>query len=182
MPGRVNNLPPWRGPWWTDLRFPASGLNPPGPINAPKTDLDTGLLLFEDNKTQIMAGLAQMPHDWEQGTELRPHVHWIQPAAGNVLWKLEYKKIPAIGGLVPADWTVVQNANAGAAYPGAGNWVNITRFEPIDMTGFSISAMVIFKLSRVGGDALDTLAADAPLLEFDLHYLYNYGSQLEFIK
>jgi hypothetical protein len=174
---RGENLP------WDDLRFPASGLNPPGPVGAPSVDSDSGLLVFADAATNTTAGVAQMPHAWAEGTEVAPHVHWLQPAAGNVLWQLEYKLIPALGGLFPATWTTVSNANAVGTYPGAGNYVNITAFPRIDMTGYDISAMVVFKLSRIGGDALDTLAADVSLLEFDIHYQKDsFGSIPEFSK
>jgi hypothetical protein len=32
------------------------------------------------------------------------------------------------------------------------------------------SHMFLFELSRIGGDAADTYAADAKLIEFDVHY------------
>jgi hypothetical protein len=168
---------------WDDLRFPASGLNPPGPTGAPGVDNDSGLLLFDASSTEITAGVAQMPHAWAEGSEVRPHVHWIQPAAGNVLWRLEYKLIPAVAGTVPAAWTTISNATAVSTYPGSGNWVQITALPAIDMTGFTLSAMIVFKLARVGGDALDTMTGDASLLEFDIHYQINsFGSQQEFVK
>jgi hypothetical protein len=61
--------------------------------------------------------------------------------------------------------------------------VQLTPFSAIDMTGFTLSAMIVFKLARVGGDALDTMPGDASLLEFDIHYQINsFGSQQEFVK
>jgi len=168
---------------WDDLRFPASGLNAPGPTAAPDTDSDTGLLLFDDGSTEVMSGVAQMPHAWAEGTEIRPHVHWIQSATGNVLWQLEYRLIQAYNGTFPAAWTTISNATAVGTYPGSGDYINITAFPAIDMSGFRISSMVIFKLSRVGGDASDTMTGDAALLEFDIHYQINaFGSRQEFIK
>jgi len=175
----------WHGPdvRWDDLRFPASGLNPPGPLSGPSVDEETGLLVFEDAKTELTAGVAQLPHAWAEGTELRPHVHWIQPAAGNVLWQLEYRLTQAIGGAFPTEWTTISNASAVGTYPGSGTYINITAFPPIDMTGYNISAMVVFRLARVGADASDTLAADISLLEFDIHYQVDSdGSAQEFTK
>jgi hypothetical protein len=169
--------------YWDDLRFPASGLNPPGPTGAPATDPDTGLLVFEDAATNLTAGVAQMPHAWREGTAVRPHVHWVQPAAGNVLWRLEYRLIPAYNGPFPAEEQTINASTAIGTYPGSGNYVNITTFGEIDMTGFKVSSMIVFKLSRVGGDALDTLAADVSLLEFDIHYeVSSPGSRQEFVK
>lgn len=169
--------------YWDDLRFPASGLNAPGPTAAPEINTDLGTLTFENGKTEVVAGLAQLPHAWKEGSTLEPHVHWIQPATGNVVWQLEYRLLPAIGAEFPSEWVTVTASEAASTYPGSGNWVQITSLPSIDMTGFTISAMVLFKLSRLGADALDTLAADIDLLEFDIHYQVDTpGSQLEFIK
>ena len=168
---------------WDDLRFPASGLNPPGPTGAPSTDTSTGLLVFDDGSTETMAGVAQMPHSWKQNSVVRPHVHWIQPSAGNVVWQLEYRLIPAYNGLFPADWTTITASTAVGTYPGSGNYVNITTFGDIDMDGFNISSMIVFKLSRLGGNAADTVSGDVSLLEFDIHYQINTnGSRQEFVK
>ena len=169
--------------YWDDLRFPASGLNPPGPVNAPSVNSTLGTLTFEDGATRVVAGLAQMPHAWLEGSAVEPHVHWIQPASGDVVWQLEYRVMPAIGAAFPSAWTTVTSTNSRSTYPGSGNWVQITRFPSIDMTGLEISAMILFRLSRLGGDALDTLAADVDLLEFDIHYQIDTpGSGQEFIK
>jgi len=169
--------------YWDDLRFPASGLNPPGPLNAPDTDADTGLLIFSNNASDVIAGLAQMPHAWIEGSTIEPHVHWVQPSAGDVVWQLEYRLMPAIGGAFPSEWVTVTSTNQRSTYPGSGDWVQITKFPSIDMTGFKISAMVLFKLTRLGGDVLDTVANDIKLLEFDIHYQVDApGSNFEFTK
>ena len=168
---------------WDDLRFPASGLNPPGPVNAPTTDTDSGLLVFADNATNVIAGLAQMPHAWLEGSEIRPHIHWIQPSVGNVVWRLEYKILPAVNGPVPAAWTEQIRSTTTHVYPGTGNQVMITPFAPIDMTGQTLSAMVLFKVSRLGSDAADTVVGGASMLEFDIHYqIDSNGSTREFKK
>lgn len=169
--------------FWDDLRFPASGLNPPGPENAPAVNTSLGTLTFADGSTRVVAGLAQMPHSWLEGSTVEPHVHWIQPAAGNVTWRLEYRILPAIGGLLPAEWTTVTVSNAVSEYPGAGNWIQITPLGSIDMTGYTLSAMILFRLARLGGDAADTLSGAVDLLEFDIHYqIDGRGSRKEFIK
>lgn len=178
MNGKLNPID-----YWDDLRFPASGLNPPGPINAPTTNTDTGLLVFDNNATRVIAGLAQMPHSWIEGSTIEPHIHWVQPSSGNVLWQLEYRLMPAIGAAFPSEWVAVTSTDQRSTYPGSGDWVQITKFPSIVMTGFGISSMVLFKLSRLGGDALDTVANDIQLLEFDIHYQVDApGSNFEFIK
>ena len=53
----------------------------------------------------------------------------------------------------------------------------------VDMTGSEISDCILFEITRVGGDALDTYGADARLLEFDVHYqIDSHGSVGEFDK
>lgn len=166
--------------WWTPISLASEYA---GTGNAPQLDPELGTRVFENAKTQSVGGLAQMPHAWAEGTEIRPHVHWIQPAAGNVVWQLEYRVMPAVGGVFPGAWVSVSSETGVSTYPGSGDWVQITAFPAIDMTGFGLSSMVLFRLSRVGGDALDTLAADVHLLEFDIHHLVDrFGSVSEFSK
>ena len=49
---------------WEDLRFPAQGINPPVAASDPDVDTSTGLRLFDFNKTETLAGLAEMLHRW----------------------------------------------------------------------------------------------------------------------
>ena len=169
--------------YWDDLRFPAGGLNPPGSARDPAFNDELGLFTFRNNQDNVVGGLAQFPHAWKEGSVIAPHVHWIQPAAGNVLWQLEYRLLPAVGAEFPSAWTTVTSTDAVSAYPGSGDWVQITRFPNIDMTGFTISAMVLFRLSRLADSPLDTLESNIELLEFDIHYQVDTpGSMQEFIK
>ncbi len=63
------------------------------------------------------------------------------------------------------------------------NEVLISSFDAIDMTDCRISCLIIWKLSRIGGDASDTYGADARLLELDFHYKTDsFGSVQEFTK
>jgi hypothetical protein len=131
----------------------------------------------------MVAGIAQMPHAWLEGSTIRPHVHWVQSSAGNVLWQLEYRLLPAVNGAFPSSWTTISSSTTTHAYPGSGSQVMITSLGDIDMTGFSLSSMVLFRLSRVGGDAADTVSGDVSLLEFDIHHqIDSRGSESEFTK
>lgn len=50
-------------------------------------------------------------------------------------------------------------------------------------TGIQISDMIVWKLSRIGGNGADTYGADARLLEFDIHYQQDApGSIAQFTK
>jgi len=172
-PGRDSTFDRWWEPISLASEYAGSG-------NAPSRDADLGTLVFGNDQTQVVGGLAQMPHAWAEGTVIKPHVHWVQSGSGAALWQLEYRLMPAGGGAFPSTWTSVTSDTLVFPYT-SGDWVQITPLPDIDMTGFAISAMVLFRLTRRGTE--DSLASDLHLLEFDIHYqLDSRGSSSEFQK
>lgn len=170
---------------WEDLRFPTQTINLHGAATDPDVEASTGLFLFDSAATETIFGIAQMPHAWEEGSIIRPHVHWTKTtsAAGNVLWQLEYE-IADTGDVLPFTYasSISSSTPASADNNTAGENI-ITSLGDIDMDGYKGSSVLLWKLSRVGGDAADTYAADARILEFDIHYeVDSFGSELEFIK
>lgn len=170
---------------WDDLRFPAQGINPIGPTSPPDTEADTGMLLFTPNSTDLVAGVAQMPHSWKEGSTIHPHIHWNAAAAGagNVLWRLEYSWVADEGSFTGTYATTLNNL---VASPGDGVLM-ISNFPLNDSgvagTGLLISSLFFWRLSRVGGDASDTFAGNARLVEFDIHYQLNSeGSRALYAK
>ena len=179
------------GDWvrWDDLRFPAQAINPPGAVSDPDIESTTGLPLFDDSSTEVLVGVAQLPHAWLEESTIRPHIHWQKTSAtsptGNVLWRFEYELVNN-GAVAAMDYgTSVDSTEVVSGTPddGAANRVLITTFGNISMRGMRISCFVLWKLSRIGGDALDTQSGDARLLELDFHYIKDgRGSQQEFTK
>ncbi len=170
--------------YWDDLRFPASAINPPGQASDPDFDTTNGGWLFDDNSTELVFLMAQMPHAWKEGTALRPHIHWQKTtsASGNVLWRLEYKKAP-IGEVMDAAFTTLDTTTAVAGTPDTDTADKhlISSFEHIEKVGGGLSDMLVMKLSRIGGDGSDTYGDDARLLEFDFHFeIDSFGSAEEF--
>lgn len=172
---------------YDDLRFPASGINPPGPENAPTRNTETGLLNFANNFINIVAIQVQMPHTWKIGTAIRPHVHWTKATAGagNVHWRMRYV-LSDVGGVVPnldeePNWLdairpAVFDDNTAAKHL-------ISNFPAIDMTGHGLSVMVNMFLERVGNAETDTYSGAASLLEFDIHYeVDGFGSEEPYVK
>jgi len=172
---------------WDDLRFPSQGINPPGAASDPDVESTTGLLLFAAAGTETIAGVAQMPHAWNEGTVIIPHVHWQKTtsAAGNVLWQLDYEVV-SNGSVAAMDYgSQLQTATSVNGTPDndTANEVLISSFSETAMTGKKISCLILWKLSRIGGDGTDTYGADARLLEFDIHYEINsLGSEEQFTK
>jgi hypothetical protein len=167
---------------WDDLRFPATAINPPGAESDPDWDTDKGGWLFDDSGTEVLYLIAQLPHSWFEGSDIAPHLHWEKTtsATGNVLWRLEYQWCP-IGEARESEETL--NASVPAVSSDVADTHQLTSFGHVSATGKQISDMLVMKLSRIGGDELDTYAADARLLEFDIHYQNDsLGSIQEFIK
>jgi hypothetical protein len=173
-------------PVWDDLRFPASGINPVGVASDPSVDTDLakfpGTLLFSGTQVNIIAGTAQMPHAWADGTDIRPHVHWMKSvdggAAGDVHWQFRWRKL--LPGQLATAWTDwIDGIAAGVnGTSDAADTHYIHHFGLQDMTGLHDSAQLAWQVQRVGNT--DAYASDVRLMEFDIHYQINrLGSETE---
>jgi hypothetical protein len=123
---------------------------------------------------------VEIPHDWAEGTEIRPHIHWTptNASAGNVKWFMDYT-IADVDGVFSGSQTLsVVDAADGVA------WKNqVAALGTINMTGYNISAHIIMRIYRNPADAQDTYGSDAGLLTIGIHYQKDtFGSKLEFIK
>lgn len=171
---------------WEDLRFPAQGIDPVGQATPPGRD-DDGTLLFNSiNLIETVAGVAQMPHAWIEGTSIVPHVHWTKPSdgAGNVIWQFRYQMAGVgteFGGW--SDW--IESADKVGPTDNA-EYHSIASFGPVSMKNRRISTIILWQIRRDPTHAGDTYTADdAKLLEFDIHYQIDgnrMGSLEEFIK
>lgn len=169
---------------WEDLRSPATAINPPGAASDPDRDANTGFLLFDAGGTELVYVFQQLPHAYLEGSDVSPHIHWAKStsAAGDVAWKLEYKKVN-LNAVIDSSWT---NLGFGTVSPGTpdvdtANHHIITGWDNVPWADGVASDCILYKLSRVGGDASDTYAADAILFELDTHVrLDSIGSDYEF--
>jgi hypothetical protein len=155
--------------FWDDLRSPATAINPPGAEADPDVSTTTGLLLFDKDATELCFIAIQMPHSWAEGSVIVPHVHWQKTtsAAGTVAWRLRYRYANVGEDMSawssPITVTVPAVSDADTAERHAISSVGELQFDR-----GKISMMWLFELARVGSG--DTYAADAELLEFDVHY------------
>jgi hypothetical protein len=169
---------------WDDLRFPAQGINPPGAVSDPAVNASTGLLEFSKSATNTIAGVAQMPHSWKAGTSLEPHIHWFGFTAPggstDVRWQLEYEVVEINGA-----WDGATYSNTLAVTAAVTEDTHLyTELGEISMAGISsVSCMIFWKLSRLGGDPADDYDDVATLGEFDIHYqVDSLGSDQEASK
>lgn len=155
--------------FWDDLKAPATAINPPGAEADPDVSTATGLLLFDADATELCFIAMQMPHGWVQGSVIVPHVHWHKTtsAAGTVAWRLRYRY--ANPGAVLSAWSdPITATDTFISDDDTAEKHAISTFGDVQYTDGKISMMWVFELARVGSG--DTYAADAELLEFDVHY------------
>ena len=167
------------GPW-EDLRFPSQNINPPGAVSDPDIDPDNGLWLFAAAGTEILFGVAQLPHHWVEGSTIYPHVHWHKStsAAGNVWWQLDYEWVNQEGTYSGAYGSSSHSIILLAGTPDtntAGKNL-VTALDAVSGADRTISSLFFWKLSRVGGEATDTYGADCRMVEFDIHYMVDVNS------
>lgn len=168
-------------PRWDDLRFPAQGINPSGAAADPGVDDDTGLLVFSGTLDNTIAGVAQMPHTWQAGTAVHPHLHLRFPtsASANTRWSFGYDIANALEDFTNASGTYTALSTITVANPANVNKSVVAGFGDLDMTGFRESAIILWKISRLAfSDGVDDDTNDCLLMEFDIHFLSNKDGTL----
>jgi hypothetical protein len=110
---------------------------------------------------------VQLPHGWQDGSILRPHIHWVgaNTNSGNVKWEFTYSwaNVDAAFPTETALTMVLANETVLADKHRMDFWSNITG------TGKTYSSMLICSVSRLGNDGQDTYSGSAYLTEFDMH-------------
>ena len=136
--------------------------------------------LFDAGIIESIYGTFEMPHTYEEGTDLDVHVHWTPTTAlgGNVVWGLEYS-IMNIDGTFPAPTTATSTEAAGNT-----NWKHIySDVVLISGVGRKLGAVCNFRLFRDASNAADTYAGDAALISFGVHIRHDtLGSRTELAK
>ena len=161
---------------WEDLRFPAQGINPPGAAADPTVSSTSGTLLFSGITDNVIVGVAQMPHAWKEGSTVRPHIHLRFPTAttNNTRWRFEYDIANITGDFTNALGTYTTLSTITVTNPNNVNRHVAASFGDLTMTGFTRSAIILWKITRLANsDAADNETNDVALLEFDIHYVTN---------
>jgi hypothetical protein len=149
-----------------------------------------GSLTFKNN-----AALAdyvnintQINHDWQLGSNLRPHVHWWQVSANTPNWLMEFRW-QRNGEAKNTVWTRVAWAVNVFTYT-AGDLNQITGFPSITPpAGYGLSDIVQQRLFRDNANAsglfagADPEASDVDATSFDIHKdVDTVGSRTPFSK
>ena len=149
-----------------------------------------GLLAYEFDDALVAAEKelffsVQIPHAWKEGSNVSPHVHFaplVAGSAGNLVrWGLEYSKAK-IGTAFGASTTIYASTLAYGTITTQYSHC-LVEFADIDMTGDTLSTILVCRLFRNSSHADDTLAQTVGLLYIDFHYeIDTIGSRAEFTK
>lgn len=121
-----------------------------------------------DNTTEEMSGTTEIPHDYKEGTDLRPHIHWCpsDTSVGDVKWQLEIA-VAGVGEtfvLDAIDSVVVASDQVDRKH-------QVVEFDNVmDGTNFKIGDVIAIRLFRVPSDSEDTYGSDAIFLSLGFHY------------
>lgn len=163
---------------WTDLRAPATTIRQ-GATGKPDFDTtDLGLLFPQNDPDEIAYIIMQLPHEWKEGSELRPHIHYIQDEAEVPVFKMEYRWTN--NGAAPAGSFTTLTQNGLKFIYVSGSLMQVATFPAIDGTGKTLSSILEVKLYRD-----DNVVSGAVLVkEFDVHYQIDQerGSRQESVK
>jgi hypothetical protein len=161
------------GEEWDDLRFPMNSVDPTGIVGAATriTSLTgyTGALSFAGNAENVCAGIAQMPHAWKRESAIRPHIHWTKPtgSANAVTWQL-YLRVVGNPGDTAGAWSAALTPAGTIGDQTVNDEHLLTYWSPFAMTGLIESAIVYWRLHRLGNTDADN--SDVICHELDFHY------------
>ena len=159
-------------PRWEDLRFPAQMISSVKPVYNPTY---YGYEL-RNNQTDDLTYLVQLSHTWAHGTIIKPHVHFVLPAAatGDIKFQLSYSWAN-VNEVFPAPTVVTKVHTISVATPDTHL---VTGLASIDGTGKNVSSILRVVLARLGSDAQDTFTGDVYAAEFDIHYQITHNGTL----
>lgn len=177
---------------YDDLKVPVSsttkgGTKDPNWVILRDDGSSQGVFLqwFDKDAEEELYFTVQMPHQWKEGSEIYPHVHWVTKSdvsSNKVVWGMEYTW--ANVGDVLGTTTIITGSDPLAAYaPVAAYEHAITPLGTITAAGKTLSSMLVCRIFRQATNGTDNFAADAGLLEIDFHFqIDSDGSNEEYEK
>lgn len=155
-------------PIYKDLAVSGAGLNLDGSGASMATFVGSVLMpSFPDGSSNASYFGVELPNSYRDGTDLKPFLRWApsSAAAGAVAWELEV----ASGGDGDAITTSTTESATSTA-PGVSHQVTRADFDDIDGDDLVRGSVLSCRLSRLGGAAGDTYAADAFALTVGFKY------------
>jgi len=155
---------------WNDIFLAAGSLG----AGASAPDLvnvnSTGIFLYAFDgsaTTEQLFGCFEIPHNYREGSDLVPHIHWMPTTTGtgNVKWNIDFWRVNEND--VPS---VATSISAVGTTTGTAWQSRRSDTTSILGPGVTIGNQVAFRLYRTPADVQDTYAADAVVMTFGIHY------------
>lgn len=157
---------------WDDCRFLLTA-KPIGPNNPSLTVFMGGIKLWQYSSSNLneLDCVAQLPHAYREGSDLRLHLHWCHNGAtdnGAVVWQVEYQWAN-VGDVFPAPTTV---ASAPLNVLAADRYRHqIATIATLSGAGKKVSSIINARIFRDPGHVSDTATGDTIfLLDGDSHF------------
>ncbi len=146
--------------------------------------------MFEDAKLEEVTFTVQLPHNYMEGSNLYPHIHWApmtDAGTSRVRWTMDYQWVNLNGVFTGSTTSTVSNYllynESSPTQSLANRQCTLTPLGTISGTGKTISSLLVCRVYRDGAGANDNLGDKAALLSIDFHYeIDSFGSHTEFIK
>lgn len=152
---------------YSNIVMPSVAFNPVGSVSDPDYDGTNGAWLFDATSTDLLFFAFKFPDGYIEGSNFQIHVYWQKTTStsGNVLWQIDYKEIK-IGEIMPSSFTTIQTntVNPLVTDDNTADRNLVSSFDEINGDQYKTTSGMIMKISRIGGDALDTYGNDARLL------------------
>lgn len=161
-------------PRYDDYRVPFTR-DKQGQTSLPDFDFtNLGLLFPQNDATEIVYLICQMPHSWRMGTPIHPHVHFIQSSSSVPVFKMDYR-VYGDGETPPATWTTIETSDLKYDYS-SGDMLQKAYFPEIDMKDVLLSSFIDVKFYRDD----NVVSGDVLVKEWDFHYMLDgLGSREE---
>jgi len=134
---------------------------------------------FEPGVTSSLFSSAQLPHKYEEGTDIIPHVHWLvkDTDIGNIVFGMEYIWFD-INEYETNTTLITTTVDKGTS----GNH-QMSNLPTLDGTDKKISSILNIRIFRDGSNPLDTYPGKVYMNQFDFHFRLNtQGSRQVGIK
>ena len=131
----------------------------------------TGILTYAFIGTGVLAdelhGSLETLHDYLEGSDIVPHIHWCPTTAdvGNVKWQIEYIWLSRTGTIGASTTISVTTAAGGTAWA-----LKRSDFPTISGVGRQIGDRFAFRIFRDPADVADTYGFNAAILDVGIHY------------
>jgi hypothetical protein len=175
---------------WEDLRFPATAETlPAGAANIVVDPVEVGLSFQTDADiaTDWTTMNAQMQHSYRLGSNLYPHIHWVQTEDEIPNFLLEYRCFDI--GEDPTGSFIQAARTTNAITYSSGTIHQMTMFPNFNPNFSGVSGMCDLKLYRDTDNSstefagADQFSTDVLVKEFDFHYQRDApGSKQESVK